>query len=1092
MMSLLCLTSQAQEADSVLINVLLKKADSLYGCQLPEAALVCYQQVISLAEKGKLLSKYVAAAIPAGEILIARLDREAGVSVIRKALPVAERVHGRESEAVADGYFALAKYYRLEKNREQEAHYFENCLRLYHQRLGHHHPKVGYVYWNQSQTSYQAGKYQEAEMQLRKAWEAFFMSEVKDTAGMAKVLNMRGVVLSAQGLYRESKEAYLSALEMWQRQLGEDHENIGFGYNNVGLSYLRLGAYDEALEYLKCAVLARKETLGDEHAALTQSYNNLGLCYFRLGDLDHALANYEKALGIRLRTLGASHPLVATSYHNIAGVYVLLDEEKKALEYYEKARSIRQQALGHQHPQVADPYVKIGEIWARQGEDQRALDAYDAAMEIWQLALAPDHPDLLNLRVKRAACLGNLGAGPAQWKELNLALRYQQEAWGPRHPALARTLYEIGQYHRQQAKGKQGLEVLQQALVANSLRFTSPDPLQNPDLDDALSPLLLIRILIAKADVLREAEDLNLEKETSLQLARSSYRFADSTVRQLRNRFSGTTARQALAQSVQPLYEGAIETSLRLYRLHPEGQYLREIFEWMEKSKQGLLRESLQATNALQLADVPAEILRRETSLRMERAYWEDRLYQAMEQNPSLENKHIRECQNQLYALQSSYQALMEALARDFPSYYALRFSTKVPRLHELKTWSAQHHTSVISFFFGQTSLYAMGVEGDSIRMAQVAVNERLLTSLQTLLQSLRDPAQADAYGNDPAVFQRFIHEAKQVYDQLIRPVKGETLSRLVVIPDGLLAYLPFEVLLKSRPADSAQVNYADLDYLFRSSTVQYAFSGFFLLDSPDLPATARKTFAGFSPRYTGWEYADQQQKREAERGGAGWSTLAGGEAEVQDIASRIQGQAFVGAMATETAFRQVVSDFRMLHLAMHTRLDDRNPLQSALVFSPDSLGGDDGLLHIREIYSLRIAADLAVLSACETGVGRFRRGEGVMSLARAFRYAGCPNVLTSLWQADDHATSQLMKHFYAYLWNGESPEQALRSARISYLAASGQRHPHYWAAFVLVGDGKRREYAPGARSWTGWGLGAGLAALLVLVWLRKRILAEK
>ena len=137
----------------------------------------------------------------------------------------------------------------------------------------------------------------------------------------------------------------------------------------------------------------------------------------------------------------------------------------------------------------------------------------------------------------------------------------------------------------------------------------------------------------------------------------------------------------------------------------------------------------------------------------------------------------------------------------------------------------------------------------------------------------------------------------------------------------------------------------------------------------------------------------------------------------------------------------------------MHAFSNAETPLLSGLAFTSDTNSTEDGFLHTAEIYELPLRAELAVLSACNTGYGKLIKGEGAMSLARAFRYAGCPSVAMSLWSVDDESTASIMQDFYKYLDEGFTKDQALRKAKVDYLSKSKKPHPYFWAPFILIGD---------------------------------------
>lgn len=176
---------------------------------------------------------------------------------------------------------------------------------------------------------------------------------------------------------------------------------------------------------------------------------------------------------------------------------------------------------------------------------------------------------------------------------------------------------------------------------------------------------------------------------------------------------------------------------------------------------------------------------------------------------------------------------------------------------------------------------------------------------------------------------------------------------------------------------------------------------------------------------------------------------------EVETISDLFSGDAFVNSDATEEVFKEKVQNAGIVHLATHTLIDDENPLYSKMVFSNDQTSVEDGFLNMYELYNMDLNADLVVLSACNTGYGKIVRGEGIMSMARGFIYAGCPSIVMSLWPVDDYSTSVLMKNFYNGLANGLDKDEALRQAKLEYIqnCDESKADPFYWAGFVEVGN---------------------------------------
>ncbi|MBK7410835.1 MAG: CHAT domain-containing protein [Saprospirales bacterium] len=291
--------------------------------------------------------------------------------------------------------------------------------------------------------------------------------------------------------------------------------------------------------------------------------------------------------------------------------------------------------------------------------------------------------------------------------------------------------------------------------------------------------------------------------------------------------------------------------------------------------------------------------------------------------------------------------------------------------------------------------------------------------------------------------------------------------SSLVVIPDGKLDYLPFHLLLTDA---SSPGNFRDLPYLLKSCPVRYQFSSSLLMQPYKPMKKATVDYAGFAPVYQGTELIASCSREDSSRMAVlypeiardGLSKLEYNQPEVAEAATIWKSEGYKGMAATEHTFKEVGTKARILHLAMHALTNDREPLLSQLLFSGEEGEEEDGKLHNYELQNLSLSADLTVLSACNTGAGQLRRGEGVMSVSRAFRLAGCPNIVMSLWQANDHSTQEVVTRFFQDLKEGQGKATALQEASLHFLKTANERytHPFYWGNMLLIGDEEPVEFS--------------------------------
>lgn len=292
----------------------------------------------------------------------------------------------------------------------------------------------------------------------------------------------------------------------------------------------------------------------------------------------------------------------------------------------------------------------------------------------------------------------------------------------------------------------------------------------------------------------------------------------------------------------------------------------------------------------------------------------------------------------------------------------------------------------------------------------------------------------------------------------------------LKIKADKALLNFPFEVLIKED------------EYLIQKSTISY-IRGLAYLSSKIQESDRRLAFNAsfYAPSYSSYVPLDTEL---AVRGEA--YDLEGAKEEVNQLAAIVNGEIFENERASKTNFLKTSNSSSIIHIAGHAFLNNGDPSLSNIVFSDDL---EDNKLFISELYGLRSNADLAVLSACNTGVGGFDSGNGIISLSDAFLYSGVPSTVSSLWSAPDQSTKDIMVAFYSYLKEGEPKSKALQLAKIDYLKnvqSEKLQHPFYWSAFVLYGNDAPLdiiiENHDGSYKW--WLLVVGVVVLLFLTWI--------
>ena len=258
-----------------------------------------------------------------------------------------------------------------------------------------------------------------------------------------------------------------------------------------------------------------------------------------------------------------------------------------------------------------------------------------------------------------------------------------------------------------------------------------------------------------------------------------------------------------------------------------------------------------------------------------------------------------------------------------------------------------------------------------------------------------------------------------------------------------MLSYIPFEVLLETAPKENSPLK--DWDFLVKKHSISYNFSGT-LWQKMQETANRNKGLLAFAPSFSS-PGALATSRRDY------LGPLIFNQQEVDNISQLYPGKIFKDTTAILNEFMANAGEYSLLHLATHAKLEDQQSDYSYLAFYGIQDSTQSAKLFIRDLYSMNLPLDMVVLSACETGIGTLKNGEGLMSLARGFTYAGAKSIVTSLWTANDLTTAQIMTNYYTQLKAGFSKDIALQQAKLQFLKENQEVHPYYWATFVGFGD---------------------------------------
>ncbi|HEX7999269.1 MAG TPA: tetratricopeptide repeat protein [Pyrinomonadaceae bacterium] len=882
---------------------------------------------------------------------------------------------------------------------------------------------------------------------------------VNDGLSESIALNGLGTVSSLLGEKQKALEYYALALPLCRstgNKLGEALALI-----NSGGVYDDLGDRQKALENYALALPILRELRNRQGEALT--YNNIGRAYNNLGERQKALDHYALALPIYREIKDRRGE--AGTLGNIGAVYDDLGERHKALEYYQQALSVFQ--AGGDKRAEALMLNNIGRLSVLLGDKRKALDYFTKA-----LALYRERGD----RQGEAVTLSNTGSIYDDLSDRQKALEYFEQALPIFHAmgdrrGEAYTLNNLGRVYSNSNEHQRALEHLEQAL-----------PLFRAIGDPQGEALTLYNIAYSK------------RLQGNLPEARARIEEALTLVESLRTKITSRNLRASYFATVQEYYELYINLLMSLHHQSPSEGHDGRALQASERSRARALLEMLAEANADIRQGVDPELIERERALQRQLNT------RAQEQRRLLSAQHTREqasaIATEIATLTTELQQVESQIRQTSPRYAALTRPEPL-NLKEIQTSVLDPDTLLLEYSLGANKSYLWAVTQTNIKSYELPKRAEIESAARRVYELLNARNQVNEK-ETPAQERARIAQADAQYrdaaarlsQMVLAPVAVELgTKRLLIVSDGALQYIPFTALPGPAASSKTVTNVPlvvshEIVNLPSASTISVlrkevqgrkpAGKVVAVLADPVFDSADERARQSIARAGVETEKQAAAKKRELPLGmerAATESGLLRGEGlqiprlpgtrdeatEILSLVPPVQRKgAFDFAASRQTASSAELAQYRYVHFATHGFLNSLHPELSGIVLSMvDEKGApQDGFLRAHEVFNLKLPAELVVLSACQTGLGKEVKGEGLIGLTRGFMYAGAPRVVVSLWSVADDATAELMARFYRGMLKEKlRPVAALRAAQISLMREREWKSPFYWAAFTLQGE---------------------------------------
>lgn len=897
----------------------------------------------------------------------------------------------------------------------------------------------------------------------------------KQYLGKAEQFNTPGQRDSALFYYEKAMNQFAKA-ENWIEYI-DCHLKIGWVWE-------RKLEWDKTLIYFNKAIEIALDKINEVNANLIDSYNILANCYINFGilkhnqgDFDNALKYYFKALSTLIQHKGENDLTTAQCYKYIGITNTDRGNSDIATNYFKKAIACQIKNLGNDHPDLMHIYIDLGHHLLKKDEFDEAIKYLKKSLTI--------HPHFSNKgNLPTAMTYFYLGRAYQKKGEFDQSLSYHYQSiqeyikifGSKKNIVIGGPYLNIAEVFLQQKNYDKALQYIQKSIISYVDNFDDYNIYTNPPLISIAVCSGLLEPMIFKAEIFERRFDFeyknsdNLNKTETLKdlkMALACCEHASDIIEQLRHSYKADGSKYFIAEDFKDNYARAVRIALQLNQLTQEEKYKKQAFEYAEKCKASVLLQSLNDIAAKKFSGIPDSLLQKEKQLKIELASCDLELDKEKQKKDGDKQK-IDSQENKSFSLHEKYNSLIEYFEKQYPDYYHLKLQSQIATIEDLQK-TLDDKTALIEYFVGDSLIHIFTITQSEFDITTIAKADELTDLIQTYFSSIKRVLDR----------KRYLNSSVKLYQRLVKPIEDKIASKqkLIIIPDEMLHYVPFEALITAQNLNMEKpIDFMQLDYLIKQFEISYQPSATFYLNEirEKLPQYAANGFLGFAPIFNksknnGFILASNESTfvalsseldlRLITRDGKRLEELKHSEEEVQTITKLFKqtGEGSFGffhGKASEKNFKLNAGKYKYVHISTHGFFNEDKPQLSGLAFSQpdDSSMIDDGILYSRETYNLELKADLVVLSSCESGMGKLVRGEGLMTLARGFLYSGAENVVVSLWKVFDEHTSQLMIEFYKQIVAGKSYSAALRKAKLKLINNENTAFPTSWSSFVLIG----------------------------------------
>ncbi len=904
--------------------------------------------------------------------------------------------------------------------------------------------KLGLSYWNIAQRKKSSLHYEHALELAEKLDLKYFQEKCRSSLEIYK-LYKEGKKTRSSGEYEKSIEYFEQAIHLAEKSRSKEHKLKCL--RQLSQTYWELDNYSKFFR------------LNEKALTIAQSLNHRkeeGICLFNLGIYYWNKDNYSKALSCYEKALIIAQSLnnknsESSCLNNIGIIYEKIGNYDKALEYLMKALAIDEQLgdkiyISMDLNNIGETFRTKGLISGNEEDFHRALDYFNDCLKLTRKTVD---------RETEVEVLNNIGTVYTDLKNYYEALKYFKSGYEKAEEikdveAMGMILTNMGIVYYNQGNYEKSTEYNQKAIDL-ALGIEGGQILWEAYME------------IARA----------YEKQNKFKKARENYEMSIKTVEIIRAGIELEENKASFLGTDKKIdaYHYLIHILVNFSQSHQVKEYNLEAFNYLERAKAGAFLDSLELSNVNISPRIDSMLQNKEKELMKDIS----KLYAKLATEPSSEEKNVID--EKLKSKENDLEILKREIRIKSPAYAEIHYP-EIISLQEAQRELLDSKTAFFAYCIGKEHSYAFVITKKDFRIFPLPPRENIQRQVSDYLKVISDKENKN------------FKLGYELFRTLVLPGLDKNIKNIIFVPDDILHFLPFETLITHKEKR---------DWLIKDYKIAYAPSISSLREiiqrkKSNGPKPRMDILAFGDPFFGPWEAGDNGKDIFQDyytSNAFNFFRLKYSGFEIDKISSLFKKRKRKIFRREEASKEQLINhsldDYKIIHFATHSIIDEKIPARSSIVLSLDEDLTQDGFLQMREIYNLKLNSDLVTLSSCQTGLGEFIKGEGIEGINRAFFYAGTSSVLMSLWAVNDQASYQLMERFYFHLRSSESIMSALRKAKLELIDSNTLSHPYYWAGFIVSGKADEVIFPHSINKWLFFGISFLFVAGIISAAMKNR-----